>query len=142
GVYAALGSLERAVLTDAALRAELALDPLEERLALADPGYSSSSPSSRLDSFFSDEVRFVEYNAESPAGMAYGDNLSEVFAGLPVMKAFRKQFPGRFVKTSERQLAAMLRAFRQWGRDSTPVIAIVDWTGLPTASEFEMFRDY
>ena len=141
-VYSALQALERALLQDQGLRAELDLDAEEERLALADPGCRSSSPSARLDSFFADRVRYVEYNAESPAGMAYGDNLAEVFAGLPVMRAFRRRFPGRFVKTSERQLAAMLRAFRQWGRDSTPVIAIVDWTGLPTASEFEMFRDY
>ncbi|TMF85368.1 MAG: hypothetical protein E6I08_13870 [Chloroflexi bacterium] len=128
-VYSALQALERALLQDQGLRAELDLDAEEERLALADPGCRSSSPSARLDSFFADRVRYVEYNAESPAGMAYGDNLAEVFAGLPVMRAFRRRFPGRFVKTSERQLAAMLRAFRQWGRDSTPVIAIVDSKG-------------
>jgi uncharacterized circularly permuted ATP-grasp superfamily protein len=140
--YGALQSLEKALLRDADLRAELDLEPEEERLALADPGCRSSSPSARLDSFFAGEVRYVEYNAESPAGMAYGDNLAEVFARLPVMKAFRKRFPGRFLSTRRRQLATMLRAFRQWGRDRTPVIAIVDWVGLPTATEFEMFRDY
>ena len=142
GVHAALASLERAVLKDADLRAELELEPLEEQLAMADPGCSSSSPSSRLDSFFSDEVRFVEYNAESPAGMAYGDNLSEVFAGLPVMKKFRKLYRGTFMSTRHRQLTSMLRAFKQWGRQRKPVIAIVDWGGLPTAPEFEMFKAF
>jgi uncharacterized circularly permuted ATP-grasp superfamily protein len=141
-IYGALQALEKALLRDAELRAELELEPEEERLALADPGCLSSSPSARLDSFFSDEVRYVEYNAESPAGMAYGDNLAEVFARLPVFKAFRKRFPGRFPSTRPRQLAAMLRAFEQWGGERTPVIAIVDWVGLPTATEFEMFRDY
>ena len=29
--------------------------------------------------FFADEIRYVEYNAESPAGMAYTDVLAEVF---------------------------------------------------------------
>jgi uncharacterized circularly permuted ATP-grasp superfamily protein len=141
-IYGALQALEKALLHDAALRAELDLSPEEERLALADPGCRSSSPSSRLDSFFADEVRYVEYNAESPAGMAYGDNIAEVFARLPVMKAFRKRFHGRFPTTRQRQLATMLRAFKQWGRETTPVVAIVDWVGLPTATEFEMFRDY
>ncbi|HEY6115317.1 MAG TPA: hypothetical protein VI172_05110 [Candidatus Dormibacteraeota bacterium] len=70
GVHSALGALEKALLTDPELRAELALEPEEERLAMADPGFRSSSPSARLDSFFAGEVRFVEYNAESPAGMA------------------------------------------------------------------------
>jgi hypothetical protein len=141
-IYGALQALETALLRDPDLRAELDLDAEEERLALADPGCRSSSPSARLDSFFSDEVRYVEYNAESPAGMAYGDNLGDVFARLPVFKAFRKRFPGRFLPTRPRQLATMLRAFKQWGRDRSPVIAIVDWVGLPTATEFEMFRDY
>jgi len=123
-------------------RRELALDPEEERLALADPGFRSSSSSARLDSFFSDEVRFVEYNAESPAGMAYSDNLADVFARLPAMKAFRKQFRGRFLPTRARQLRSMLRAFAQWGKAATPAIAIVDWQGLPTAPEFEMFKAF
>jgi hypothetical protein len=143
GVYSALGALEKALLTDAELRAELALEPEEERLAMADPGFRSSSPSARLDSFFAGEVRFVEYNAESPAGMAYSDNLAAVFGRLPVMKAFRKRFRGRFLPTRSRQLRSMLRAFRQWSKGrGKPVIAIVDWQGLPTAPEFEMFKAF
>jgi len=142
GIYGALATLEKALLRDDDLRRELALEPEEERLAMADPGFRSSSPSARLDSFFADEVRFVEYNAESPAGMAYSDNLAAVFAGLPVMKAFRKQFRGRFLPTRGRQLRSMLRAFAQWGKGARPTIAIVDWQGLPTAPEFEMFKAF
>jgi len=142
GVFSALTALEKAVLKDADLRAELGLEPEEERLAMADPGFRSSSPSVRLDSFFADEVRFVEYNAESPAGMAYSDNLAAIFAGLPAMKAFRKQFRGAFLPTRRRQLRSMLRAFTQWDRGATPSMAIVDWEGLPTAPEFEMFKAF
>ena len=141
-VYSATSALERAVLNDPELRAELGLEPEEERLAMAEPGFRSSSPSARLDSFFADEVRFVEYNAESPAGMAYSDNLAAIFAGLAVMKAFRKQFRGRFLPTRRSQLRSMLRAFRQWDRGATPAMAIVDWEGLPTAPEFEMFKAF
>jgi len=141
-VHSALAALERAVLADPDLRAELGLSSEEERLALADPGFASSSPSARLDSFYAREIRFVEYNAESPAGMAYGDNLAAVFAGLPIMKAFRKRYRGRFISTRHRQMSAMLSAFHQWGRGERPVIAIVDWEGLPTATEFEMFQAY
>lgn len=142
GVYSALAALEKAILRDEELRRELGLEPEEERLAMAEPGFRHSSPSVRLDSFFADEVRFVEYNAESPAGMAYSDNLAAIFAGLPVMKAFRKQFRGAFMPTRRRQLRSMLRAFGQWGKGATPVIAIVDWEGLPTAPEFEMFKAF
>ena len=142
GVHSALTVLEKAVLQDSELRRELGLEDEEERLAMADPGFKYSSPSVRLDSFFADEVRFVEYNAESPAGMAYSDNLAAIFAGLPVMKAFRKRFRGAFLPTRRRQLRSMLSAFRQWGKGATPTIAIVDWEGLPTAPEFEMFKAF
>jgi uncharacterized circularly permuted ATP-grasp superfamily protein len=142
GVYSALAALEKAVLDDPALRAELDLHPEEERLAMAHPGFRVSSPSMRLDSFFASEVRFVECNAESPAGMAYSDNLAAVFSSLPVMKAFRKLYRGRFAPTRRRQLRVMLNAFRQWGKAEVPVIAIVDWEGLPTAPEFEMFKAF
>jgi uncharacterized circularly permuted ATP-grasp superfamily protein len=141
-VHGALAALERALLADAGLRALLDLEPEEERLALADPGCRSSSPSSRLDSFFADRVRYVEYNAESPAGMAYEDHMARVFAELPVFREFRRRFRLRALPVRGRQLTAMLRAFRQWGRDAQPAVAIVDWTGLPTATEFDLFRGF
>ena len=140
--HRALATLERALLRDAELRRELDLDAEEERLALADPGCRDSSPSSRLDGFFADRLRYVEYNAESPAGMAYGDNLAAVFEDLPVMREFKKRWRVKAIPTRKRQLATMLRAFREWGRAARPTIAIVDWTGLPTTSEWEMFREF
>jgi uncharacterized circularly permuted ATP-grasp superfamily protein len=36
----------------------------------------------------------------------------------------------------------MLRSFREWGREPQPVVAIVDWEGLPTAGEFELFSAF
>jgi uncharacterized circularly permuted ATP-grasp superfamily protein len=141
GVVSALRALERALLRDASLRAELDLQPEEERLAMADTGCRHSSPSARIDGFFTDRLRHVEYNAESPAGIAYSDHLAEVFDSLPVMRAFRQLFRLRRLPVQARQVAAMVRAFREWGRDRKPTVAIVDWKGLPTVSEFEMFRD-
>jgi uncharacterized circularly permuted ATP-grasp superfamily protein len=141
-VHGALATLERGLLTDPGLRAQLDLDPEEERLALVEPGCRSSSPSARLDSFFARHVRYVEFNAESPAGMAYEDNMAEVFGELPVMREFRRRFHVRAMPVRGRQLASMLRAFEQWGRGERPVAAIVDWTGLPTATEFELFREF
>src|SRR5438105_4595885 len=59
----------------------------ERELVRLDPGYRRSSPTSRLDSFITtDAYRFVELNAESPAGIAYNEVLVEIFLELPVMK--------------------------------------------------------
>lgn len=140
-LYAALQRLERALLSEEELRRDLDLDPEEERLALADPGFSASSPAARLDGFIGGGViRFVEYNAESPAGMAYNDELAAVFETLPVMRAFRRRYRVRSVPGRRHQLAVLLRAHRR--RSRSPAIAIVDWRGLPTLSEFEMFQRY
>jgi len=140
-IHGALHALERALLEDDALRGELDLDPEEERLALAPTPCRASSPSARIDGFLTDRLRYVEYNAESPAGMAYSDTLAEVFERLPVMRAFRKRYRLRTLPVARRQLSTMLRCFREWGRAQTPVAAIVDWKDLPTVAEFEMFRD-
>jgi uncharacterized circularly permuted ATP-grasp superfamily protein len=141
-IFGAFQRLEHALLEDASLRAELDLDPEEEQLALAEPGFASSSTSSRIDGFYSDRLRYVEYNAESPAGMAYNDQLIAVFERLPVMRAFRKKFRLRALPLRSRQLGAMLRGFKEWGKARTPVVAILDWRGLPTTREFELFRDF
>jgi len=142
GIGSALGTLETALLADEDLRRELDLDAAEERLALAPTGCRASSPSARLDSFFADEVRYVEYNAESPAGMAYGDILAEVMKAMPVMRRFRERWRLRSLPTRFSQLDCMLQAFREWGGAELPSVAIVDWHGVPTVPEFHMFREY
>ena len=141
-LYAALDRLERALLSDDDLRLLLDLDPREAELALADPGFRASSPSARLDGFVGDDgvIRFVEYNAESPAGMAYNDELSAVFATLPVMKAFMKRHRLGAFPVRGKQLAVLRRAHRPRGELRT--VAIVDWRGLPTLTEFEMFARF
>jgi len=145
-LYAALARLEQALLRDEDLRRELDLDPLEEELALLDPGFTASSPSARLDGFIGADgvIRFVEYNAESPAGMAYNDELAAVFASLPIMKAFRARFAVKTIPVRGRQLSAMRRAHRSRSTRASgvPTVAIVDWRGLPTLTEFEMFERY
>src|SRR5439155_8764469 len=53
----------------------------------------------------------------------------------------RATFPCQVVPTRGRQLTAMLRAHR-WRSETAPAIAIVDWRGLPTLTEFAMFQRY
>jgi uncharacterized circularly permuted ATP-grasp superfamily protein len=141
-IYGALSTLEAALLADADLRAELDLLPEEERLALADPHMTASSPSSRLDSFFADDIGYVEYNAESPAGMAYGDELAKVFDSLPVMQRLRERYSLRSLPVREQQLDATLQSFHEWAGADRPSLAIVDWAGLPTLHEFDLFKRY
>ena len=60
----------------------------EKEIWAVDPGYPGLTLTSRLDSFIgSAGPRFIEYNAESPAGIGFCDVLTEVFADLPAMRA-------------------------------------------------------
>jgi len=132
-------------LEDPTARELMAFTPAEWALLEIDPGYSEPSASSRLDSFFDHDagtLQFVEYNAESPAAIAYEDVLSDVFLSLPVVQQFGRRYPLQPLPARHLMLEALLAAFREWGRADEPQAAIVDWKGLPTHSEFVLFQRY
>lgn len=136
----------RAALADPAFRAQFGLMDWEEELIRQDPGFRDVSPTSRLDAFFVPEsgaLRFTEYNAETPAGVAYSDVLSEVFYGLRVMREFLRHYDLRPLPARHNVVHALLDAYHQWtGRREAPRIAIVDWRDVPTYSEFTLFSEY
>lgn len=136
----------RAALADPEFRKQFRLRPEEERLLTADPGFEDPSPTARLDSFFvsEGELKFTEYNAETPAGAGYNDALSEVFYGLPAMREFQRKYDVRPLPARPHVLDALLDSFEQWqgNRSDPPRIAILDWKEVPTVSEFRIFERY
>lgn len=135
--------LEQALLADPALLETLDLSEEERWLVGIDPGYADAAATTRLDSFIAgDSWQFVEYNAECPAGIAYTDTLSALFRELPAVQAFEARYRLRPLPARFALLDTLLDAYRRWGGTSAPAIAIVDWEGLPTASEFELFREF
>jgi hypothetical protein len=135
-----------AAIADEAFRAQFGLLPWEEELVRYDPGFRDPSPTSRLDAFLvgeTGELRFVEYNAETPAAPAYNDALSEVFLALPAMRAFLQRYDVRPLPGRHGVLHVLLDAYAQWsGRREAPQIAILDWRSVPTYSEFVLFEQY
>jgi hypothetical protein len=127
-------------------RGQFMLADWEESLVRDEPGYRNPSPTSRLDTFIIDadaEMKLTEYNAETPAGAAYGDALTDAFIDLPVMRAFARRFDVTPIPARHGVLHVLLATYEEWlGRRELPRIAIVDWPDVPTASEFEMYRDY
>jgi hypothetical protein len=141
---AALGErVVRAALESPAVFEQLGLNEAETRLVRIDPGYRTSSTASRLDAFLlPDSLHFAEYNAESPAGLAYTQRLCELFDALPVMARFREGRSVRFNPTIAPMLDALVASYREWGgTEAPPTVAIVDWHNVPTWTEFEILRD-
>lgn len=142
----AFAAAHRAALADRAVREQFGLTDWEEVLVTAPPGFASPTPTSRLDAFYdpaTGALRFAEYNAETPAAVAYNDVLSEVSYGLPVMREFLRRYTVRPLPARHSVMHALLDAHAQWaGRRETPRIAILDWREVPTYSEFVLFDEY
>ena len=145
-VLRAFATAQRAALADEGLRAQLRLTDWEEQLVTVDPGFAAASPTSRLDAFFVDDgqgLRFTEYNAETPAGAAYNDALTELFEGMPVMREFQRTHHLRPLPARSGVLRALLGAYEEFsGGRAKPKIAILDWREVPTFSEFLLFERY
>jgi uncharacterized circularly permuted ATP-grasp superfamily protein len=142
GIFAAIEKVEARLGEDLWSRVDLL--PRERELMAIDPGYRRSSPTSRLDSFTSrSSYQFVELNAESPAGIAYNEVLTDLFLELPAMKALDSRYTLDRFRARERLLATLLSCYREGGgRKEHPTIAIVDYDEVPTRAEHFLFEEY
>lgn len=145
-VWGAIQKVKDAAVEDDALLDELGLTDIERELVSIDPGYNEVSPTSRLDSFLTEDAySFVELNGESPAGIAYADAAYEIFLRLPVMQRFAESYNVRPLYGRRLMLDVLLRAHEEYlGRrpERPPRIAIVDLKGMPTQKEFELFKEF
>ncbi len=144
-ILRAFAKVHAACMERSDLRAQLDLEPYEENLFSLD--YDTEVPwtTSRLDAFFlSDELTlsFVEYNAETPAGIGYGDELAAAFLELEPMKQFQQYYEVQSFPGLGHLTGALLHGYRSWGGTESPQIAIVDWADVPTLNEHEITRDY
>lgn len=133
-----------AALNDEALLAVLDLTPPEAEAARIEPRYSRLCVSSRLDAHVSAEgFQFLEYNAETPAGVGDQMQLEKILFRLPAMKQFLEANAHWLPQPHQALLRSLLKAYREWGGpEEKPRIAIVDWEGVPTRSEFQILKDY
>lgn len=145
-IWSALQKVKDAAVENDEILDELGITEIEKDLVAIDPKYKQVSPTSRLDSFLTENAySFVELNGESPAGIAFADSASEIFMSLPVMKKFAEKYEVRRFEGRPKLLQVLLDAYEEFlgGKiEQNPVIAIVDLKDLPTIKEFELFRDY
>ncbi len=136
----------RAAMADADIRKQFLMEPWEEQLLQIPQGFRASSPTARMDSFFvpeTNELKFTEYNAETPAGISYNDALSDIMFALPVMRKFERRYEARALPGRHHVLHALNESYRQWGGRDRIKIGILDWwREVPTYSEFVQFKKY
>ena len=144
-----------------ALLSKLELLPAEKMLAAIDPGYSIPEVSSKLDlQITNSSLHITQYTSDSPTGVAYSENLAELFYESPPVKEFRRKY--NLTRTGGKKpfLAALLAAYEQFaaskratsngnghhangnGKVLRPNIALIEFRNPSRKSEFELFRDY
>lgn len=133
-----------AALSDKTLLRFLELTPAEEEAARIEPGYSRLCVSSRLDAHANaNGFQFLEYNAESPAGVGDQMQLEKILFSLPPLKGFLEANSHWLPQPHRALLMSLLNAYREWGgEEDKPRIAIIDWKDVPTSSEFRVLQDY
>ncbi len=78
---------------DEAMREELAVSPEEDSLIRVEPGYPRPMRICRLDAFLAGyDLKFLEFNADSPAGIGYTDILFEGLTTAIDLPRVRQEF--------------------------------------------------
>ncbi|MEW6129258.1 MAG: hypothetical protein AB1757_19615 [Acidobacteriota bacterium] len=143
-IWGAIEKVGRNAPTDVLMQEQIGFSEAEKKLLAVNPGYENVSVSARLDSFLTSErYSFVELNGECPAGIAYADVAAEIFLELPLMKEFGKSYTVTPMYCRQNMLNALLEIYTKVrGRGEKPNIAIIDYKGLPTQREFELFKQF
>lgn len=130
-------------------RAALGLRPAEQDLLFLYQLDEDAISIGRMDGFLDSagRLRMLEYNGESPGGIAYGDALGTIFDTLPTIQALRERFDLERIPVVPSVIESFVERYRIWaqGKGQTPVshpsVAIVDTRGQPTYREFELFAE-
>jgi Glutathionylspermidine synthase preATP-grasp len=129
---------------DAALREELAVPAFEDQLIRIEPGFPRPMRICRLDAFLqSYDVKFLEFNADSPAGTGYTDILYEGLDASIDLERVRAEFDTAYSPILPELIATLLDAYshvraRHPDLPERPRLALIDSAGSPSVPEFRI----
>jgi Glutathionylspermidine synthase preATP-grasp len=129
---------------DERLRDELAVPAAEDALIRLDPGFSRPLKICRLDAFLQGyEVKFLEFNADSPAGIGYTDVLYEGLRRAIELPRVSAEFETAYTPMLPVLVDTLLDAYRELRGErsdlpETPRLALVDVEGSPSVPEFRI----
>ena len=110
-----------------------------------DPGFPQPIRVSRLDAFLHDyDVKFLEFNTDSPAGMAWTDRcFYEALREKVALTRVGDVFDTGYTPVLPEVVVTLLDAYRAARERNgelpeTPRLAVVDVAGTPTVAEFRL----
>lgn len=135
-------------LSDDRVRGIMGFSERERELFSIDPGYQNPLAISRLDAFLNDySIKFLEFNCDSPAGIAYSDIQEDGFRKLLAMYPFMDTYDVEYMPRQQMLISTLLESYSEFrsthqSLPERPVIAIVDWSDVSTQSEFEILQHF
>jgi glutathionylspermidine synthase len=132
---------------DERLQEELALPTFEDSLVRVGPGYPRPLRICRLDAFLAgNTVKFLEFNADSPAGIGYTDVLHEGIRQTIELPRVESEFDTAYEPMLPLLIETLLEAYREMRAvrteglelPETPRLALVDVPGSPSVPEFRI----
>jgi glutathionylspermidine synthase len=129
---------------DERLREELAVPAREDALIRLDPGYSRPLRICRLDAFLQGyDIKFLEFNADSPAGIGYTDVLHEGLGQAIRLPRVNAEFETAYTPMLPVLIDTLLGAYRELRAErpelpELPRLALVDVEDSPSVPEFRI----
>lgn len=141
GLSAVLDELEPVFLKTPNLMSRLQMLPAEKLLAALPAGYSRLTVAPLMDvQIHNGSLHFGSIQAYAPPGVAYADKLAELFLELPIVQEFRRnRYKLTKLSQSKHLSAAVLKAWKEFGGDHNPNIAIVEMKQQHSSDSNESF---
>ena len=149
-LFSAISRVEHMTLSSATLQARIQMLPAEKMLASVDPGYPFLSVTSLLDTnLHNGSLHFTGYTADTPAGVAFGEALDNLFYEAPPVKEFRKKYALTKMGGTRYLLSALLKSFKEYGGKGAsprkPNIAILEFRQpfqMSDSSEYLLLAEF
>jgi hypothetical protein len=144
----ALNKFIRLYMENEQVRSIMKFSDRENELFRIEPGYGVPLVISRLDAFLNGySLKFLEFNCDSPAGIAYADVMDDGFRELFNEYPFLQDWNITFTRRQDILLDSLLSCYAEFrsrrpSLPEKPVIAIVDWDDVSTHSEFDLHEKH
>ena len=140
-VGAALSKVSAAIARDHSLLDRLDVSDAERGLLTIDPGFTDLDVTNRYDGFVGKRLGFIELQGGAPGGLGMVDAASTTFMQSVAFQEVAAEYELEPFLVIDRLREALVEAWRDWGGEGDPTIAIVDWDHAPLMMEFEEIRD-
>ena len=140
-VASALSKLAAAISRDPSLLLQLDVSEAERDLLTIDPGFTDLDVTNRYDGFTGKRFGIIEMQGGAPGALAFVDEASKTFMETAAFEEVAGEFELESFSIIDRLREALVEAWRDWGGEGDPTIAIVDWDDAVMMAEFEEIRD-